>query len=501
MLKLQPFTGSSRPTSEQTSQFLAHLYLPVMHYMRFLLTLAPLAICLASAACSARPVRKTADAAADRSAAASPTTYHRMPNGLRVVLSRDATVPLVRVGVYYAVGPREEPQGRAGFAHLFEHLMFEGSEHLAPGEYFDLIVSSGGRFGARTLYDFTKYTATVPSNALEVVLWAEADRMRGLRFDQKRLDAVRATVKNEVRQQAFDRPYGRFVWIDIHELAQTRWENAHSIYGDTPDGLMTALDSASLDDAREFFKTYYTPDNAALVVYGDIDADETLAIVTRYFGGIPRGQGVPRADRTEPRQTSERRASRVDRNAPRPALAIAYHMPPRSSRSFWVMGIIDQILIEGRDAWMYESLVQRRGLTEAVYGGISPQHGSIYTTNGPNFWAVFVYHDRGQSPDSILVAMDEQIERIRSSPVDQETLRRAIAKERANFYAESNANRGEGRADMLGQFALFDDDPLRLDRFDAEIRSVTPEMVLETAKEYLRPTNRTVLKLETKAAP
>jgi predicted Zn-dependent peptidase len=430
-----------------------------------------------------------------------PLEYHKLSNGLRVVLSPDTTAPLVRVGVYYAVGPRQEPRDRAGFAHLFEHLMFEGSPNLGAGEYFKLVTSNGGRFGARTLYDFTKFNATVPSHALELLLWAEADRMRAIRIDSTRFHAAREVVKNEIRQQAFDRPYGRFVWIDIPEVAQTRWENAHSPYGETADGSLAAIDAATLEDARAFFQSYYSPDNAALAIYGDFDPVRALRWVQRYFGDIPRGPSRPHFDQEEPRQETERRVTRVDAHAPRPALAIAYHAPPPRSRQYWAMGIIDEILVHGRDGWMYDVLVRRRAVTDDVDGGISPRHGSMYTVNGPNFWAAFVYFDRAQSPDSVLAAMDEEIERLRSAPVDDETLKRAITKARAKFYAELNAAFGEGRTDLLGQLALFDDDPERINRIEAELRNVTPAIILTTAREYLRPSNRTVLTLQAGAPP
>ena len=209
----------------------------------------------AAAACARTTAPSRSATAPSVARATTEIQFHHLENGLRVALSRDTSVPLARIGMYYDVGSRDEPRGRAGFAHLFEHYMFEGSSQLGPGEFFQLVVSNGGRFGARTLYDFTKYTTTVPTNALELILWAEADRMRQLRFAQERLDAVRATVKSEVRQQAFDRAYGRFVWIDLPELAETKWENSHSIYGDTPDQKMDPLDSASLADVRDFFRT------------------------------------------------------------------------------------------------------------------------------------------------------------------------------------------------------------------------------------------------------
>ncbi len=426
-----------------------------------------------------------------------PVELHTLGNGLRVVLSPDSAVPLARVGIYYGAGPRQERRGRGGFAHLFEHLMFEGSAQLGPGEFFQLVTSNGGRFGARTLYDFTKYNVTVPSNALELILWAESDRMRGLRIDQARLDAVRATVKNEVRQQSFNRPYGRFVWIDIPELAQTRWENSHSIYGESPDGSMADLDSASVADAHAFFEAYYSPANAVVVVQGDFDPSRALAHVRHYFGDIPRRPVAPMPDRAEPRQLAEKRFTRVDPNAPRPALAISYHLPARSDPSFWTMGIINQILIEGRDSWMHRALVEERNLTDAIWGGLSARHGSMYTINGPNFWTAYAFHDKSRSPDSLLAVMDEQTARLQTVPVDSATLARAITKARAGYYAELGAGRNEGIVDMLGQLALFGDHPSRINHIEDEFRSVTAERVLVAAREYLRPGNRTVLVLNT----
>ncbi len=431
---------------------------------------------------------------------AVPVEFRTLSNGLRVVLSRDANVPLARVGVYYGAGPRREPRGRGGFAHLFEHLMFEGSTQLGPGEFFKLVTSAGGRFGARTLYDLTKYNVTVPSNALDLVLWAEADRMRGLRINQERLDAVRATVKNEVRQQSFNRPYGRFVWIDVPELTQTRWENAHSIYGETPDGSMADLDSATVADAESFYRNYYSPANAVIVVQGDIDPSRVLSLIERYFGTIPARPVAGATAVDEPPQIAEKRFTRVDRNAPWPAIAISYHLPPRSAPAFWTIAIIDQILIEGRDSWMHRALVDEHNLTEEIYGGISSRHGSMYTVNGPNFWTAFAFYDRSRSPDSLLNVMDQQIARLQAAPVDSATLARAITKARADFYSELTASRNEGVVDMLGELTLFGDNPARINRIEDEFRSVNPERVLSTAREYLRPENRTVLVLTTPEA-
>ena len=260
---------------------------------------------------------------------------------------------------------------------------------------------------------------------------------------------------------------------------------------------MADLDSATVADAENFYRDYYSPANAVLVVQGDINPSRVLQQIERLFGTIPPRPVAPMLPIEEPRQLAEKRATRVDPNAPRPAIAISYHLPPRSDPAFWTIAIIDQILIEGRDAWMHRALVDERQLTEAIYGGISTRHGSMYTVNGPNFWSAFAFYDKGRSPDSILAVMDDQIARLQAAPVDSATLARAITKARADLYAELSANRNEGIVDMLGQLTLFGDNPARINRIEDEFRSVTPQRILNTAREYLRPTNRTVLLLNT----
>ena len=233
---------------------------------------------------------------------------------------------------------------------------------------------------------------------------------------------------------------------------------------------------------------------------GDINPAHVLAQIERYFGTIPARPVSPISPAGEPRQEAEKRFARVDPNAPRPAIAISYRLPPRSDPAFWTIAIVDQILIEGRDSWMHRALVDEHNLTEEIYGGISTRHGSMYTVNGPNFWTAFAFYDKSRSPDSLLKVMDEQIARLQAGPVDSVTLARAITKARADFYAELTANRNEGVVDMLGQLTLFGDKPSRINHIEDEFWSVTPERVLSAAREYLRPVNRTVLLLNTAEA-
>ena len=290
-----------------------------------------------------------------------PVEYHKLDNGLKVVLSPDHTAPIVTVAVYYNVGFRLEPRGRTGFAHLFEHLMFQGSQNLGKMEFIQLVQKNGGVLNGSTRFDFTNYFQIVPANKLETILWAEADRMRGLDITQDNLTNQQAVVKNEVKVNVINQPYGGFPWLDLPQHAFENWFNAHNFYGDFAD-----LDAATLEDARAFFKTYYAPNNAALVVVGDFEPRRALELVRRYFTGIPAAPRPPAVDAREPRQTREKRATRVDSLASRPALAVGYQMPPRNTPQYFAMGLIDQILLQGNDSWLYQELVRRAGVSGAV---------------------------------------------------------------------------------------------------------------------------------------
>jgi predicted Zn-dependent peptidase len=422
--------------------------------------------------------------------------YEKLDNGLKVVFSRDTTAPTAVVAVYYGIGFRVEPRNRTGFAHLFEHMMFQGSRNLGKMEFVRLVEQNGGLLNGSTRFDFTNYFEVVPAHALETVLWAEADRMRGLQIDSTNLRNQQDVVKSEVRVNVMNQPYGSFPWIDLPMAANTNWYNAHNFYGDFSD-----LEAASVADVRDFFRTYYAPNNAVLVVVGDFDPARTRAWVQKYFGGIPRATVPPQPDLTEPRQTAERRRSRVDSLAPRPALGLGYHVPPRNTPEWYAFGLIDQILGQGQDAWLYDELVRRRGLTGEVGAGVNWGLGNLYDYKGPMLWIVTYFHDSDKPADSLLAATDRVVARLQSAPVDRATLERARVKVRSDLYASLEQFGGFGRANLLASFALFDDDPARINRLEAEFAKVTPELIQRTAREYLRPTNRTVYTIVPGAKP
>ena len=426
--------------------------------------------------------------AAAKSGLRVPVDYFKLKNGLRVVVSPDASVPTVVVAVYYGVGFRTEPRSRTGFAHLFEHMMFQGSANLGKTQFIKLVEGVGGVLNGSTRFDYTNYFQVVPANAFETIMWAEADRMRGLAITQENLVNQQGVVKNEVKVNVLNTPYGGFPWLDMPQLANTKWQNAHNFYGDLSD-----LDAATLDDVKQFFTTFYAPNNAALVITGDVTAASARAVAQKFFAGIPSQPQPAAPDIAEPRQTEERRSSKPDAQAPRPALAVAYHVPPRWTPEWFAFGLLDQVLAQGRDSRLYDAMVRKRSLTGGVNAGINFGLGNQFNYKGPMLYIISSFHDAKASPDTLLGALDREIERLRTEPVDAATLDRARTKWRSGFYSYLEGLNGFGRADVLASLALFDDNPGRINEIEAGFAAVTPELIRKTADEWLRPTNRTIL--------
>jgi zinc protease len=424
-----------------------------------------------------------------------PVEYYKLPNGLRVVLSPDHTAPTVCVAVYYRIGFRIEPKDRTGFAHLFEHMMFQGSKNLGKMEFIRLVQKNGGVLNGSTRFDFTNYFEILPSNKLETALWAEADRMNGLDVTEANLTNQKGVVTNEVKVNVLNQPYGGFPWLDMPQYANTNWYNAHNFYGDLKD-----IEAATLTDVQSFFKTYYAPNNAALALVGDFDPAQARQWVEKYFAAIQPSRLPPRPDLAEPKQEKEKRETKADPLAKRPAIAFAYHMPERNTPEYFAMGLLDQILVQGNDSLLYQELVQKRGLTAEVNGGIN-YLGNMYDYDGPMLWMANLTYDPSTNPDTIMKAVDAVVEPLRTKPVDNELLSRARVKLRSSLYDSMSQFSGFGLADLLASFALFDDNPARVNSLESEFEKVTPQVIQKTAQEFLRPTNRTVLIDEARAVP
>ena len=432
---------------------------------------------------------------AAQSAVQVPVEYHTLDNGLKVVISEDHSIPTATIGVYYGIGFRLEPQGRTGFAHLFEHMMFQGSKNLGKAEFIGLVNANGGVLNGSTRFDFTNYFEVVPSNTTEMFLWAEADRMRGLDITQANLTNQQGVVKNEVKVNVLNQPYGGFPWLDLPQLANTNWANAHNFYGD-----LAELDAATLEDVDAFFKQFYAPNNAVLVVAGDVDPAQVMEWSRKYFGTIPRGPAIEEADISEPRQTAEKRLEKTDALAPQPALAWGYHVPPKGTPEWAAMRLIDLILIDGQDSRLSQTLVNQKGYGGGVEGGINWPLGNAYNYDGPMLWSGFLIHGAEFTDEQILADLDAVIADLQTNLVSEEELKRARTKARSDIYNMLGDGNRIGLVDLLASFALFDGKPQRVNSLEQEIAGVTPELIRKTAQEYLRKTNRSVITLKPGAA-
>jgi len=417
-----------------------------------------------------------------------PVEHTTLANGLRVVASPDRSAPFVTVGVYYQIGFRLEPRGRSGFAHLFEHMMFQGSENAGKMEHIRLINSSGGLLNGTTNYDITNYFESVPSNALERVLWLEADRMRALKVDDENLRNQRDVVKEEVRVNVFNQPYGGFPWLDLPPVAFRNWPNAHNFYGDFAD-----LDAATLADVQQFFRTYYSPNNAVLLMLGDLDPAEAFALAKRYFDDIPAQSLPPRADITEPTQTEERRGEVPEKLGPLPAIAIGYTMPQRETPDWYAVGILDRILHGGRAGRVYRKLVLEEQIAVDAEGGVD-----LLDTNGPTQMVSRIFHKPEFTSEGTVAVYDEVMEAVQHSGVPQDELDAVKMKFRSDYYSMLEGGMGSymprfGLMHYLACFTLFDGDPKRINTILDGFLAVIPEQIQSVAKKYLIPPNRAVL--------
>jgi zinc protease len=417
-----------------------------------------------------------------------PVTYYTLPNGLKVVLSPEKSAPLVTVAVYYNIGFRIEPKDRTGFAHLFEHLMFQGSKNLGKMEFIKLVESNGGVLNGSTRFDFTNYYAVVPSHKLETILWAEADRMRGLDITQDNLTNQQGVVSQEVNVNVLNQPYGTFPWIDLPMAAFTNWYNSHNFYGELKD-----IEAATLTDAKTFFDKYYSPQNAVLVVTGDFEEPSAKTWVEKYFAGLPSKKAEAFPDLTEPAQTAEKTVTRTDKLASKPAVGFGYQMPKRGTPEYYAMGLLDQILLQGEDSMLFQELVKNKNYTSGLSGGINGYLGNMFNYNGPMLFSVDMIHDDKFSAQEILATTDAVIAQVQDKPLDQAVIDRAIVKLRSGLYDTMTQFGGVGRADLLACFALFDNRPENINQIEANFRKVTPALIQKTARDYLRKTNRTVV--------
>jgi zinc protease len=413
-----------------------------------------------------------------------------LANGLRVAIAPDFTAPVVTVGVYYRIGFRLEPPGRSGFAHLFEHMMFEGSEHAGKMMHIRLVNASGGVLNGSTAYDLTNYFEAVPSNALERVLWLEADRMRALVVNEENLRNQRDVVKEEVRVNVLNQPYGGFPWLDLPPVAFRTWPNAHNFYGDFHD-----LDAATVEDVRAFFRTYYVPNNAVVLLVGDVIPEEGFRLVERHFADIPPG-APPRIETDEPWPTEERRGVVAEKFGTLPALAIGYRAPTRRTADWRAAALLDRALHGGRAGRLYRRLVLEKELAVDLDGGINYPMGGLLDYAGPALTVTRIFHKPEVTPEETLAAFDETIAEVEQGGVTADELEEIKVKFCSDYISALDAGGQMPRFGLmhdLACFTLFDDDPGLVNTILDGFLEVTPEEVRAAAQKYLRPEHRAIV--------
>jgi predicted Zn-dependent peptidase len=414
-----------------------------------------------------------------------PVVYYKLPNGLKVVISEDHIAPVVTVGVYYNVGFRVEPKGRTGFAHLFEHMMFQGSANVKKFEHAKFVEANGGSTNGHTDFDYTNYYETLPSNRLETALWLESDRMRSLDISNENLKNQQNVVSEEVRVNVLNQPYQFFEWIELWKNAFTNWNNSHNGYGE-----LSEINAATIEDVRSFFKTYYAPNNAVLTIVGDVDVADVKKMVEKHFVSIPAQSTPPIADLSEPAQSKEKRVSQTDKLANLPALATGYHVPPQNSPDFPAMALLVQILQGDDSSRWYQRLVKEKELTLDLTGGLN-YFGNEFDYTGPMIMTTRTTYKPGHTADEVLKEMDAVTADLVEKGITDKELADAKVRFRSNFYSQLESS--FGKAHLLSVLALFRDDPNQINSLLTPFENVTAAQVKAAAAKYLVASNRTVI--------
>jgi len=414
-----------------------------------------------------------------------PVVYYKLPNGLKVVISEDHVAPVVTVAVYYNVGFRVEPKGRTGFAHLFEHMMFQGSANVKKFEHAKFVEANGGNLNGHTDFDYTNYFETLPSNRVEMGLWLESDRMRSLDISAENLKNQQNVVSEEIRVNVLNQPYQLFEWIDLWENAFTNWNNSHNGYGD-----LAEVNAATIDDVRSFFKTYYAPNNAVLTIAGDVDVNEVKQMVEKHFARIPAQPSPPAPNLAEPPQTKEKKVAQTDKLANMPALATGYHLPAQNSPDFPAMALLVQILQGDDSSRWFQRLVKDKELTLDLSGGLN-YFGNEFDYSGPMIMTTRATYKPGHTADEVVKEMDGVVAELVQKGVSDKELADAKVRFRSSLYNQVESS--FGKAHLLSCLALFRDDPNQINHLLDPFDKVTADQIKAAARKYLVAENRTVI--------
>lgn len=403
---------------------------------------------------------------------------YKLENGLRVVLNPDSSIPVVAVAVYYNVGSRNEREDRTGFAHLFEHMMFQGSDNVKKAEHFQFIMKAGGTMNGTTSSERTNYFETLPANQLPLALWLESDRMRSLAVTQENLDNQREAVKEEKRLRYDNQPYGQIFDL-INEMIYKNFANSHSTIGS-----MEHLDAASVEDVQEFFRIYYAPNNAVLTISGSMDIEVTKGLVEKYFGDIPSQPLPPELDVTEPREVAANYREWEDPLAPFPAFLIGWKIPKRRTPEFNALFLAGKLLYDGESSRLYQKLVKGEESVIQLFGFTDERRGpsSIFIGAIPK-----PDKDLSKIRETITLEIKDLAEN-GPTPGEMQKLHNQLINDTIRTRQSSIA-----RAQNIAEYALYDGDPTLINTDLDELLKVTPDDIKATVEEYLNNENRSLL--------
>lgn len=411
------------------------------------------------------------------------TRDHTLKNGLRLIVSEDHSVPVAAIAIVYDVGARDEVKGRSGFAHLFEHMMFQGSENVGKVEHFKYIENVGGTLNASTHADFTNYFEKVPSNQIELCLWLESDRMRSLKVSAENFKNQLDTVKEEKRMRVDNQPYVPAA-IRLEELAFDNWNNAHPTIGYFED-----LEASSVSDVRKFFDTYYSPNNATMAIVGDVNADEMVKLVEKYFGSIPRVTIPKRPDLKEPKQLKAKYEKMEDKQAQMPAFWISWKAPARRDKDFYALNLLQSILSTGESSRLFQRMVKGDQVALKV-------ESSYEERRGPSLFETFVVLKPGKTGEDVRKVLFSELDKLKSEPVSPTELQKAKNQLlRGLFSSASYASlqRSLGRAEILAEYAAFFGDPTLVDSDLEAYMRVNPEDIKRVASEVFSQDGATTI--------
>jgi zinc protease len=405
----------------------------------------------------------------------------KLANGLRVIIVPDHTAPVFGIAITYKVGSHFERPGRTGFAHLFEHMMFEGSENVGKGEHFILVLNNGGNMNGQTTEDRTNYFEELPKNQLDLALYLESDRMRALAVTQANLDNQRNAVQDERRLGIDNQPYGH-AELEIGNLAYDNFAYKHSVIGEMRD-----LDAASVDDVKNFFRIYYAPNNAVLTLVGDIDPAEALGKVQKYFGAIPSQPAPSPVDLTEPPHYGERQETISDSLARLPMVIVAYHIPPGDTPDNFAMQVIGDVLGKqgNQSSRLYQHLVKDKQLAAQVFAGADDR-------TGPSLLYLFAIVRPGVKPEDCEKALVDEVSALQKDGVTQAEIDKAHAQDlhdQIQFVRQTDLN----EATSIGEDAVLFNDPGLINTWVEKYNAVTADQVKAAAQKYLIAGERVVI--------